>query len=157
MFGSQPLELLELLWTKGERPEVEQHYLFCSVSYQLFKTAQQIKHRQDSWGLSVRCEEFQSFLQSAGGCPSSTEENSPTSPQPAEEGPATRQTAPSPEHCLCLFAVAQRGRKLGPQEVSHPSGSWVPLRVSPDEGFLLFKKDHKRKREREVLAQTLYI
>lgn len=44
MFGSQPLEFLELLWTKGERPEVKQHYLFCPVSYQLFKTAQQIKH-----------------------------------------------------------------------------------------------------------------
>lgn len=44
MFGSRPLEFLELLWTEGERPEVEQHYLFCPVSYQLFKTAQQIKH-----------------------------------------------------------------------------------------------------------------
>lgn len=43
MFGSWLLKFLELPWTKGERPEVVQHYLFCLVSYQLFKTTQQIK------------------------------------------------------------------------------------------------------------------
>lgn len=43
MFGSWLLKFLELPWTRGERPEVVQHYLFCLVSYQFFKTAQQIK------------------------------------------------------------------------------------------------------------------
>ena len=57
----------------------------------------------------------------------------PTSPQPVEEGPAPRQTIPSPQHRLCLFAVTQWGRNPRPQEVSRPLGSRVARRGSPGE------------------------
>jgi len=135
MFGSRPLEFLELLWTKGERPEVEQHYLFCPVSYQLFQTAPADKVGAFLVGQTLRgCRQSKENSSHSYGVLRAAQvpqrKSGPTSLQPAKEGPAARQTTTSPWHQLCLLAVSQRGRNPGPQELSRPPGSRVPCRSS---------------------------
>lgn len=159
IFGSQPLEFLELLWTEGERPEVKQHYLLFPVSYQLFKTAQQIKHRHflsaRPVGLLAPHDKFQSFLQAAGGCPSPTEENWPHQPTICQGRTWPRQSTLSPQHQLCLFAVAEWARNPGPQEVSPLLGNWVACRGWRASSFSS-KTTRERRREKKRCLPGLW-
>lgn len=166
MFGSPPLEFLELLWTKGERPEVEQNYLFCPTN---FLPIVQNGPADKAWaflvgkthkgcGHGMTNSSHSSRLLGAARAPLG--KTSPTNPQPAEEGPASRQTTPSPWHRLCLFTVAQRGGNPGPQEVSRSLGSRVPCRGNPSEDAQrssCFSSRTARESEEEMLSSTLNI